>query len=64
LFLECPRCFYMDVVKKVKRPLGFPFSLNNAVDTLLKKEFDHHRMAGTQHPIQKDFGINAIPAQH
>jgi hypothetical protein len=64
LFLECPRCFYLDVIKKVKRPPGFPFSLNNAVDTLLKKEFDQHRMAGTQHPIQKEFGIDALPAQH
>ena len=40
LFLECPRCFYLDVVKKIKRPPGFPFNLNNAVDMLLKKEFN------------------------
>ena len=45
LFLECPRCFYLDVVKKIKRPPGFPFNLNNAVDMLLKKEFDRHREA-------------------
>jgi hypothetical protein len=64
LFLECPRCFYLDVVKKVKRPPGFPFNLNNAVDMLLKKEFDRHREAGTQHPIQIEFGIDAIPANH
>ena len=64
LFLECPRCFYLDVVKKVKRPFGFPFTLNNAVDMLLKKEFDQHRIAGTKHPIQVEFNIDAIPAQH
>ena len=64
LFLECPRCFYLDVVKKVKRPPGFPFNLNNAVDMLLKKEFDRHREAGTKHPIQIEFGIDAIPANH
>lgn len=64
LFLECPRCFYLDVVKKIKRPPGFPFNLNNAVDMLLKKEFDRHREAGTKHPIQIEFKINAIPAQH
>lgn len=64
LFLECPRCFYLDVVKKVKRPPGFPFTLNNAVDALLKKEFDKHRQEGTQHPIQIEFGIDAIPSNH
>lgn len=64
LFLECPRCFYLDVVKKIKRPPGFPFNLNNAVDMLLKKEFDRHRKAGTKHPIQIEFGIDAIPANH
>jgi len=64
LFLECPRCFYLDVVKKIKRPPGFPFNLNNAVDMLLKKEFDRHREAGTRHPIQIEFGIDAIPANH
>ena len=42
LFLECPRCFYLDIQKKIKRPQGFPFNLNNAVDMLLKKEFDRH----------------------
>ncbi len=47
LFLECPRCFYLDVVKKIKRPPGFPFNLNNAVDMLLKKEFDRDREVGT-----------------
>jgi CRISPR/Cas system-associated exonuclease Cas4 (RecB family) len=64
LFLNCPRCFYLDVVKKIKRPPGFPFNLNSAVDTLLKKEFDRHREAGTQHPIQIEFKIDAQPAKH
>jgi hypothetical protein len=62
LFVECPRCFYLDIKMNIKRPPGFPFSLNNAVDHLLKKEFDFHRAKGTQHPIQS--GIDAIPAQH
>lgn len=64
LFLECPRCFYLDIQKKIKRPPGFPFNLNNAVDSLLKKEFDRHREAGTKHPIQIEFGVDAIPANH
>jgi hypothetical protein len=40
LFTECPRCFYLEVVKGVKRPSMPGFSLNSAVDELLKKEFD------------------------
>jgi len=43
LFLNCPCCFYLDVRLGVKRPPGFPFNLNSAVDALLKKEFDHYR---------------------
>ena len=64
LFLECPRCFYLDIQKKIKRPPGFPFNLNNAVDLLLKKEFDKHREDGTKHPLQIEFNIDAIPASH
>ena len=40
LFLQCPRCFYLDNRLGIKRPPGFPFNLNSAVDHLLKKEFD------------------------
>jgi hypothetical protein len=40
LFLECPRCFYLDNKLGLKRPPGYPFALNSAVDLLLKKEFD------------------------
>lgn len=40
------------------------FSLNNAVDALLKKEFDAHRAAGTAHPYMKEFSIDAVPFQH
>ena len=29
LFLECPRCFYEDVVRSNARPGGLPFTLNN-----------------------------------
>ena len=44
LFMECPKCFYIDRVKGVSRPSGFTFSLNNAVDALFKKEFDDYRL--------------------
>ena len=49
LFIECPRCFYFDRRVGISRPPGFPFSLNSAVDALLKKEFDIHRAKETRH---------------
>ncbi|OHA19073.1 MAG: hypothetical protein A3C08_00045 [Candidatus Taylorbacteria bacterium RIFCSPHIGHO2_02_FULL_47_18] len=64
LFLECPRCFYTDNKLGVARPPGFPFSLNSAVDKLLKKEFDSHRAKGSAHPFMKKYGIDAVPLQH
>lgn len=64
LSLECPRCFYLDRRSGVGRPPGFPFALNSAVDTLLKKEFDAHRAAGTKHPLQEHYGIDCVPAAH
>lgn len=64
LFLECRRCFYIDNKLGVKRVPGFPFSLNSAVDHLLKQEFDTHRANAQQHPLQKEYGIDARPASH
>lgn len=63
-YLECPRCFYLDRRLATDRPPGFPFNINSAVDTLLKREFDTHRAAGTQHPIQLQNGLTCRPAQH
>jgi hypothetical protein len=64
LFLECPRCFYFDIRLGVGRPKGFPFTLNAAVDKLLKQEFDVHRVKGTRHPLQEKYGIEARPVAH
>lgn len=64
LSLECPRCFYIDRRLGVGRPPGFPFNLNSAVDTLLKKEFDAHRSAGTKHPLQEHYGVDVVPVAH
>ena len=64
LFLECARCFYIDNVLGTARPPGFPFNLNSAVDALLKKELDAHRAHGTQHPLAKAYGLDAIPLNH
>jgi len=64
LFLQCPRCFYLDSQLGVARPPGFPFTLNSAVDTLLKQEFDIYRAKGVKHPLIEKYGIDAIPIQH
>lgn len=64
LFLNCPRCFYLDRRLGIKQPGGLPFSLNNAVDALLKKEFDIHRAGKTAHPLIKKYGIDAVPYEH
>lgn len=64
LFLECPRCFYIDNRLGTARPKGFPFTLNSAVDKLLKKEFDLHRAKETTHPLMKTYGLDAVPFQH
>jgi len=64
LFLDCPRCFYLDRRLGVGRPAGFPFNLNSAVDELLKREFDRHRAAATAHPLMQKAGLNAVPHAH
>ena len=64
LFINCPRCFYLDRKLGVAQPPGYPFSLNSAVDKLLKKEFDIHRVKGTKHPLMEHYGIDAIPLAH
>lgn len=64
LFMECPRCFYLDTRHGVGRVRGPSFTLNVAVDALLKKEFDVHRAAGTVHPLLKKYGLDLVPFQH
>ena len=64
LYTECPRCFYLDVARGIPRPSGPPFTLNNAVDTLMKAEFDRYRTAGEPHPLFAPAGLDAVPFQH
>src|SRR3989344_1553023 len=64
LFSECPRCAYLDLRLGVKRVQGPPVTLNNAVDHLLKKEFDIHRARKHAHPLMEQYGIDAVPFEH
>ncbi|HEY5039342.1 MAG TPA: PD-(D/E)XK nuclease family protein [bacterium] len=64
LFLKCQKCFYLDRKLGIGQPPGYPFSLNSAVDKLLKKEFDIHRAKGAAHPLMKKYKIDAVPYSH
>lgn len=64
LYVTCPRCFWLDARLKISRPQGPPFTLNSAVDELLKKEFDKLRKDGKQHQVQIDYKIDARPVEH
>jgi len=64
LYVQCPRCFWLDARLKIKRPDGPPFSINKAIDELFKKEFDGYRAKGEPHPLMVEFGVAAVPFQH
>ena len=58
-FSKCKRCFYLEEKLGVKKPDSFPFNLNNAVDQLLKDEFDSYR--GTEKKKHKIKNNNFNP---
>lgn len=62
--MECPRCFFIDNKLGLARPRGPSFTLNIAVDALLKKEFDIHRADKTQHPLMEAYKVDAVPFAH
>src|SRR3989344_4580717 len=64
LFVQCPRCFWLDARLKIMRPSSPPFNINKAIDELLKKEFDTYRSAKKPHPIMEKHSVDAIPFHH
>lgn len=64
LLFDCPRCFWLYAGKRIARPFGAPYTINNAVDFLLKQEFDEHRKNGTAHYLIEREGIDAVPFMH
>ena len=64
LFMQCPRCFWLDARKKVTRPSSPPFNINKTIDELFKKEFDVYRQQGKPHPLMTEFKVDAVPFQH
>jgi len=59
LYLECPRCFWLEKKQGVRRPQPYPYALNAAVDLLLKEEFDDYRKKGEVHPLLAAHNIQA-----
>ena len=64
LFMQCQRCFWLDVRLKITRPSSPPFNINKAIDELFKKEFDGYRKQAKPHPLMVKFNVPAIPFQH
>ena len=60
-FIRCPRCFYLDRRLGFSPPPSYPFTLNNAVDELLKKEFDIYRQKQKPHPLMTANNLKAVP---
>lgn len=46
LLQECPRCFYLQVKEKIRRPQGIPMPLYTKMDLLIKDYFDGFRADG------------------
>lgn len=62
--MQCPRCFWLEAIKGIKRPSSPPFNINKAIDELFKKEFDHYRKLGKPHPLMKEAKVDAVPYAH
>lgn len=60
LLEECPKCFWMYVVKKHGRPNGAFPSLPSGVDRLLKNRFDKFREIGELPPEIRHHRIDAL----
>ena len=63
-FCKCQKCFYLEEKLGVAKPSSFPFNLNNAVDELLKEEFDSFRGTDENHPYILNAGLDAKPFSH
>jgi hypothetical protein len=63
LFIQCPKCFWLNVNEKISRPSGPPFSLNVAVDHLFKNEFDQYRGKSIP-PRLTNEGLKFVPADN
>ena len=54
----------MDRRLGINEPPSLPFTLNSAVDRLLKSEFDIYRSKGEKHRVMEEYGVDAVPVDH
>lgn len=50
LYLECPKCFYLEHKEGIHRPRGIFSTLPSGMDILIKKYFDKYRNVGRVPP--------------
>ncbi len=62
--IQCQVCSQLDLKYGLTPPPGYPFSLNNAVDELQKKDFNKYRKEQKAHPLFVENDIDAIPFEH
>lgn len=60
---KCRLCGYLEIKHELKAP-SIPFTLNLAVDDLLKKDFDKFRQTGEVPPVIAKLGKELVPFQH
>lgn len=51
LLEDCPRCFWLHMIKKIKRPMGPMSSIPIKMDSIIKHYFDRYREQGLLPPI-------------
>ena len=66
LFMECPRCFYLDRSEKYRksRPSGPMSYIPTAIDILLKNDFDKCRSDQKVHPYLIENNLKLVPYKH
>jgi hypothetical protein len=57
LMLDCPRCFWLTLHKKWKRPAGIFPSLPSGMDKVLKEHFDKFMEKGELPPEIREYGL-------
>jgi CRISPR/Cas system-associated exonuclease Cas4 (RecB family) len=57
IMLDCPRCFWLQIVKKFKRPAGIFPSLPGGMDKILKTHFDTFMEKGELPPEIREYGL-------
>lgn len=60
---KCKLCGYLEIKHDIKPP-SIPFTLNIAVDGLLKKDFDKFRKTGEVPPVLEKLGKKFVPFKH